>query len=147
MSTIRFAIVGFGYIGRRHAEIIKGHPDCELVAVGEIEPDKAGWDDWMRIGADEQVPEPTRKRTRQERRIGWDRAQGGRLSTVDISDKAPIDEHQRNLFQILGGRYELMFFDKEGDFGSETIQRRYSTRYGARMAHRAMLARLRKGNQ
>lgn len=27
-----FAIIGFGYIGRRHAEIIKGHPECRLLA-------------------------------------------------------------------------------------------------------------------
>lgn len=33
MNTVKFAIIGFGYIGRRHAEIIKGHPQCELVAV------------------------------------------------------------------------------------------------------------------
>lgn len=30
---IRFAIIGMGYIGRRHAGIIQGHPDCELVAI------------------------------------------------------------------------------------------------------------------
>ncbi|MEM7035809.1 MAG: Gfo/Idh/MocA family oxidoreductase [Bacteroidota bacterium] len=41
MSQIRFAIVGFGYIGRRHAEIIKGHPDCALAAVCDILPGKA----------------------------------------------------------------------------------------------------------
>ncbi len=33
MNMVKFAIIGFGYIGRRHAEIIKGHPSCELVAV------------------------------------------------------------------------------------------------------------------
>lgn len=31
-STIKFAIIGFGYIGQRHAGIIQGHPACELVA-------------------------------------------------------------------------------------------------------------------
>lgn len=36
MNKVRFAIIGFGYIGRRHAEIIKGHPDCELAAVCDI---------------------------------------------------------------------------------------------------------------
>ncbi|HHG85029.1 MAG TPA: Gfo/Idh/MocA family oxidoreductase [Bacteroidetes bacterium] len=41
MKKVQFAIIGFGYIGRRHAEIIKGHPDCELVAVCDILDDKA----------------------------------------------------------------------------------------------------------
>lgn len=40
MQKTRFAIIGFGYIGRRHAEIIKGHPQCELVAVCDILPEK-----------------------------------------------------------------------------------------------------------
>lgn len=35
-APVRFAIVGFGYIGNRHAEIIKGHPDCELVAICDV---------------------------------------------------------------------------------------------------------------
>ncbi len=34
-EPIRFAILGFGFIGRRHAEIIKGHPDCTLVAIAD----------------------------------------------------------------------------------------------------------------
>ncbi|MEM0995985.1 MAG: Gfo/Idh/MocA family oxidoreductase [Bacteroidota bacterium] len=41
MKKVRFAIIGFGYIGRRHAEIIKGHPDCELVAVSDIVDERA----------------------------------------------------------------------------------------------------------
>lgn len=36
MKPVAFAIVGFGFIGRRHAGIIAGHPDCELVAVCDI---------------------------------------------------------------------------------------------------------------
>jgi UDP-N-acetyl-2-amino-2-deoxyglucuronate dehydrogenase len=40
MQKTSFAIIGFGYIGRRHAEIIKGHPDCELVAVCDVLPEK-----------------------------------------------------------------------------------------------------------
>ncbi|MCB9231354.1 MAG: Gfo/Idh/MocA family oxidoreductase [Bacteroidia bacterium] len=40
MSKIKFAIIGFGYIGKRHAEIIKGHPDCELLAVCDIASEK-----------------------------------------------------------------------------------------------------------
>jgi UDP-N-acetyl-2-amino-2-deoxyglucuronate dehydrogenase len=33
MSKIRFAVVGFGHIGRKHAFMVQGNPDCELVAV------------------------------------------------------------------------------------------------------------------
>jgi UDP-N-acetyl-2-amino-2-deoxyglucuronate dehydrogenase len=40
MQKTSFAIIGFGYIGRRHAEIIKGHPDCDLVAVCDILPER-----------------------------------------------------------------------------------------------------------
>ena len=39
-APIRFAIFGFGFIGRRHAEIIKGHPECTLVGVCDINPEK-----------------------------------------------------------------------------------------------------------
>lgn len=39
-SIIKCAIIGFGYIGRRHAEIIKGHPGCELVAACDPRPDR-----------------------------------------------------------------------------------------------------------
>src|SRR5690606_8687599 len=35
-KKLKFAIVGFGHIGKRHAAIIKGHPDTELVAVSDI---------------------------------------------------------------------------------------------------------------
>ena len=41
MKTVKFAVIGFGYIGRRHAEIIKGHPQCELLAVCDILPERA----------------------------------------------------------------------------------------------------------
>lgn len=40
MRNTSFAIIGFGYIGRRHAEIIKGHPECELAAVCDILQEK-----------------------------------------------------------------------------------------------------------
>lgn len=33
MNKIKFAVVGFGHIGRRHATIINAHSDCELVAI------------------------------------------------------------------------------------------------------------------
>ena len=36
MSKIKFAIVGFGHIGKRHATMVHGHPECELVAVADI---------------------------------------------------------------------------------------------------------------
>jgi UDP-N-acetyl-2-amino-2-deoxyglucuronate dehydrogenase len=32
-SKVKFAIVGYGYIGRKHSDMIFGNPDCELVAV------------------------------------------------------------------------------------------------------------------
>jgi len=39
-APIRFAIIGFGFIGHRHAEIIKGHPDCELVGICDVKPER-----------------------------------------------------------------------------------------------------------
>lgn len=39
-DPIRFAIVGFGYIGRRHAETILNNPNAELVSICEIETEK-----------------------------------------------------------------------------------------------------------
>ncbi len=36
MSKIRFAVVGCGIIGKRHAAIIAGHPDCQLVGLCDI---------------------------------------------------------------------------------------------------------------
>lgn len=36
MSRIKFAIVGQGHIGKRHAEMIRRNPECELVAVCDI---------------------------------------------------------------------------------------------------------------
>jgi UDP-N-acetyl-2-amino-2-deoxyglucuronate dehydrogenase len=48
---IQFAIVGFGNIGRRHAEEISRHKDAELIAIVEIDPEAA------RFAADKyQVP-------------------------------------------------------------------------------------------
>jgi len=38
-KPVRFAIVGYGNIGRRHAEHILRNPDAELVAVCDIDPD------------------------------------------------------------------------------------------------------------
>ncbi len=37
-SQIRFAVVGCGHIGKRHAHLISGHPDCELVALCDVRP-------------------------------------------------------------------------------------------------------------
>ncbi|WP_026310025.1 Gfo/Idh/MocA family protein [Niabella aurantiaca] len=33
---IRFAVVGYGHMGRRHAKMIGEHPDCELTAIIDI---------------------------------------------------------------------------------------------------------------
>lgn len=37
-TPIRFAVAGQGHIGKRHAEMIRRNPDCELVAVCDILP-------------------------------------------------------------------------------------------------------------
>lgn len=37
---IRFAILGYGYIGRRHAECVSQNPLCELAAVCDSDPSK-----------------------------------------------------------------------------------------------------------
>ena len=34
---IRFAVVGYGHIGRRHAALIQAHPEAELVAICDVE--------------------------------------------------------------------------------------------------------------
>jgi len=39
MSTkIKFAVIGQGHIGKRHAEMVRRNPDCELVAVCDVRP-------------------------------------------------------------------------------------------------------------
>ena len=35
MNEISFAVAGFGHIGRRHATIINGYPECKLLAIIE----------------------------------------------------------------------------------------------------------------
>lgn len=43
MQKIKFAIAGYGFIGKRHAEMITRHPEAEWVAVCDILPkDKLG---------------------------------------------------------------------------------------------------------
>ncbi|EHR53081.1 putative dehydrogenase [Saccharomonospora marina XMU15] len=39
MSRLRIAVVGAGLIGRRHVELVRGDPGCELVSV--VDPDPA----------------------------------------------------------------------------------------------------------
>jgi UDP-N-acetyl-2-amino-2-deoxyglucuronate dehydrogenase len=36
MDKIKFAIIGSGHIGKRHAEMIKRHPEAELVAICDV---------------------------------------------------------------------------------------------------------------
>src|SRR6218665_1629617 len=36
MNKIKFAVIGQGHIGKRHAEMVRRNPDCELVAVCDI---------------------------------------------------------------------------------------------------------------
>ncbi len=38
MNKISFGIIGCGYIGKRHAETVASHPDCEVVALCDILP-------------------------------------------------------------------------------------------------------------
>jgi UDP-N-acetyl-2-amino-2-deoxyglucuronate dehydrogenase len=40
MNPVRFALLGYGHIGRRHALHIRQHPDAELVAVCDTDPSK-----------------------------------------------------------------------------------------------------------
>ena len=43
MTKIKFGVIGQGHIGKRHAEMVRRNPDCELVAVCDIAPkDKLG---------------------------------------------------------------------------------------------------------
>jgi len=39
-KKIKFAVVGFGHIGRKHAAMIKGNTATELVGVVEVDPEK-----------------------------------------------------------------------------------------------------------
>src|SRR4051812_16579606 len=44
-SKIKFAVIGQGHIGKRHAEMVRRNKDCELVAVCDIAPkEKLGID-------------------------------------------------------------------------------------------------------
>lgn len=46
MSKIKFGIIGQGHIGKRHAEMIRRNPNCELIAVCDVESkDKLGLED------------------------------------------------------------------------------------------------------
>lgn len=35
-KPIRFGVIGYGYIGKRHSEMISKHSECELIAVSDI---------------------------------------------------------------------------------------------------------------
>ncbi len=39
-KPVKFAVVGFGLIGQRHATIIGGHPSAQLEAIVEIDPER-----------------------------------------------------------------------------------------------------------
>jgi UDP-N-acetyl-2-amino-2-deoxyglucuronate dehydrogenase len=41
VKKIKFAVVGCGYIGKRHASMIQGNPAFELVALSDIEPEES----------------------------------------------------------------------------------------------------------
>lgn len=38
IKKIKFAVIGQGHIGKRHAEMIRRNPDCELIAVCDVLP-------------------------------------------------------------------------------------------------------------
>src|ERR1700749_188676 len=38
MSKIKFAIIGQGHIGKRHAEMVRRNPNAELIAVCDVLP-------------------------------------------------------------------------------------------------------------
>ncbi len=47
MDDVRFAVLGVGHIGRRHATIIDGHPEARLVALADERPaGEVGATDW-----------------------------------------------------------------------------------------------------
>ena len=48
MSPIKFVVVGFGNIGKRHCEEIVRHPDAKLVAICDVDEtkEKAAWKDF-----------------------------------------------------------------------------------------------------
>lgn len=41
ITPIRFAVIGYGHIGRRHADLIRAHPEAELLAICEPAPEAA----------------------------------------------------------------------------------------------------------
>lgn len=45
MTKIKFGVIGQGHIGKRHAEMVRRNPNCELVAVCDVAPkEKLGLD-------------------------------------------------------------------------------------------------------
>ena len=48
-KPVKIAVVGFGLIGRRHAEVIRRAPDLALAAI--VEPSKQGQNDAIKFGA------------------------------------------------------------------------------------------------
>lgn len=44
-SKIRFAVIGAGHIGKRHAAMVTQHPEAELVGICDVRPaTETGWD-------------------------------------------------------------------------------------------------------
>lgn len=37
-QRIKFALIGCGHIGKRHAEMISRNPECELLALADVKP-------------------------------------------------------------------------------------------------------------
>ncbi len=50
MEKIKFAIIGLGHIGKRHAEMVERHPEAEIAAFCDIrKPDELGLDTYQNI--------------------------------------------------------------------------------------------------
>jgi predicted dehydrogenase len=51
MKKIKFAVVGCGHIGKRHAEMISRNEECELVALVDVKPKEyLGIENFIYIG-------------------------------------------------------------------------------------------------
>ena len=40
MKKVKFAVIGTGHIGKRHAEMVLRNPNAELVSLSDIKPKK-----------------------------------------------------------------------------------------------------------
>ena len=67
-DKIKFAIVGYGHIGKRHAAVVKENPFCELTAICDVDDEK----NMDRVGEDNRIPFFNNISTLLESNIGFD---------------------------------------------------------------------------